>query len=65
MAFYSTPLNYEHSTKKIGLQFCVPEHDPCVYYVVRDAGLAVGAMTTHINDILICGESRIMQKVGA
>ena len=48
--------------QEIGLTFCVSDHDPRQYYVMRGTSHAVGAMATHVDDIPGNGESGIMGK---
>ena len=37
--------------------------DPCLFFVFRDQGQAAGAFTTHIDDILGCGEPDVLPKI--
>ena len=38
--------------KSVGLRCQASALDPCLFFVSRDQGLAVGAVATHIDDIL-------------
>ena len=35
--------------------------DPCLFFVFRRSGFAVGVITAHIDDLLGCGEQDIPQ----
>ena len=37
--------------------------DPCLFFVFRDHGQAMGAFTTHIDDILGCGAPDVLPKI--
>ena len=51
------------SMERVGL-FCVGStFDPCLFFAFRGNGPAVGAFTTHIDDILGCGEPGVMEKL--
>ena len=42
---------------KIGMEFQVSSFGPCLYFIFRGWGGAVGlALTAHIDDVLGCGE---------
>ena len=44
--------------------FCVSSsYDTCLSFVFKGKGPAVGASTTHIDDILGCGEPGVMEKL--
>ena len=47
------------------MTFRVSEHDPRLENFMRDTGLAGGSTTTHVVDILGCGESGITDKATA
>ena len=46
-----------------GLRRKASTFDPCSFFVFRDQGQAVGAFTTHIDDILGCGEPDVLPKI--
>ena len=56
-------LNSELSVKHVGLRCQAPTFDPCLFCVFRDQGQAVGAFTTHIDDVLGCGEPDVLPKL--
>ena len=47
--------NSEVSPPNAGLRYRAPPVDPCLYFVHRSDGGAVGASTTHIDGIAGCG----------
>ena len=56
-------LNSELSTKREGLRRQASAFDPCLFFVFRGHGQAVGAFATHIDDILGFGEPDILDKL--
>ena len=56
-------LNSELSLRRVGLRRQASTFDPCLFFVLRDDGQAVGALTTHIDDILGCGEPDVLAKI--
>ena len=58
--------NQVHSAKSlssVGLRRDVSPFDPFMYFVYRKSGSAVGALATHIDDILGCGVPDLLVKV--
>ena len=53
-------LNLVASMTKEGLQFRASPFDPLLYFVLRKDGGAVGAIPTHTDDILGCGEPDVL-----
>ena len=58
-------LNSELSLAKVGLQYEVSPFDPCLYFVFRGGGGAVGAFTTHSDHNAGRGEPGVIAKPGA
>ena len=56
-------LNAEESAAKERLRFRVPSFDPCLFVVFRKEGRAVGAFSTHFDDVLGCGEVACPDKI--
>ena len=56
-------LDSELSTQGVGLRCQASAFDPCLFLVFRDQGQAVGAFTTHIDDVLGCGETDVLTKI--
>ena len=52
-------LNIKDSPKSVDLQLEASKFDPCLFYVYRSSGPAVGVITTHIDDLLGCGEEEV------
>ena len=66
---FSRPLrkyfaNSVESPAAVGLRFEASSSDPCQYFVRRSSGGAVGAITTHIDDILGCSGPELFLKAG-
>ena len=57
------------SSARVGLKFQVSSFDPYLYFALRRSAGAVGALTTHLHDILGCGgpgiSLRVREKCGA
>ena len=51
------------SLESVGLRCEGSTFDPCLFFVYRGNGSAVGVFTTHIDDILGCGEDEVMTKL--
>ena len=51
------------SLKNVGLFCASSTFDPCLFYIFNGNGPAVGVFTTHIDDILGCGEPGVMDKL--
>ena len=49
--------------KRAGLRRQVPAFDPCLFFVFKEIGRAVGAFTTQIDDILGRGEPDALPRV--
>ena len=58
-------VNSMRSPSAVGLRFEVSSFDPRLYFVFRTSGGAVGAIGTHIDDILSCGEADLSHRAGA
>ena len=58
-------LNSDLSLRNVGLRRQASTCDPCVFFVFRDQGQAVGVFATHIDDILGCGEPDVLRKIWA
>ena len=56
-------LNKELFREKAGLHCVSSAFDPCLFFIFNGKGPAVGAFTTHIDDILGCGEPGVMEKL--
>ena len=56
-------VNSVHSLSTVGLRFEVSSFDRWLHFVYRKLGSAVGAITTHIDDLLGCGEDGLLVKV--
>ena len=48
--------------KNVGLRCQASTFGPSLFFVFRDQGQAVGVFTTHIDDILGCGEPDVLPK---
>ena len=57
-------VNETDSLKAVDLRAEVSKFGHCLFFVFRRSGLAVGVITTHIDDLLGCGERDILQKMG-
>ena len=55
-------MNSDISVKNAGSRCQASAGDPCLFFVFRDQGQAAGVFTTHINDILGCGEPNALPK---
>ena len=51
-----------YSLKAVSLRLEASKFDPCLFFVNRRCGSAVGVITTHIGDLLGCGEQGISQE---
>ena len=49
--------------KAVDLRLEASKFDPCLFFIFRETGPAVGVMTTHIDDLLGCGEQDILDKM--
>ena len=49
--------------KCVGLRHQAPTFDPCLFFVFRGKGQAVGAFAAHIDDILRRGEPDVLTKM--
>ena len=58
-------MNSTLSMDRVGLKCIGSSFDPCLFSVFRKTGSAVGAFTTHIDDILGCGEPGVMDGIRA
>ena len=47
------------SPKSADLQLEASEFDTCLFFVHRSSGPAAGVITTHIDDLLSCGETEV------
>ena len=56
-------VNSAESSPGAGLKFEAPRFDPRRYFIFRISGRAVGAITTHNDDSLGCGETDLLLKV--
>ena len=56
-------LNDKESLKAVDIRLEVSKFDPCLFFVFRGSGPAVGVMTSHIDDLLGCGEQDILAKM--
>ena len=56
-------LNSELSMGRVGLRCQASTFDPCLFFVFRGEGHAVGVFTTHIDDISGCGEPDVLAKM--
>ena len=56
-------LNSDLSVKNVGLRRKASAFDPCLFFVFRDQGQAVGVFTTHIDDFSGCGEPDVLPKI--
>ena len=56
-------MNSDLSAKHVGLRRQASTFDPCLLFVFRDQGQAAGVFTTHIDDILGCGEPDVLPKI--
>ena len=56
-------MNSTLSMDRVGLKCIGSSFDPCLFFVFRKTGSAVGAFTTHIDDILGCGEPGVMDGI--
>ena len=56
-------MNETLSMERVGLRREGSTFDPCLFFVYRKQGSAVGAFTTHIDDILGCGEPGAMESI--
>ena len=56
-------LNSELSLERVGLRRQAPTFDPCLFFVFRDQGQAVGALTSHIDGVLGCGEPDVLTRL--
>ena len=55
-------LNSETSMERVGIRCQVSTFDSCLFFIFRDAGSAAGSLTTHIDDILGCGNLAIFPR---
>ena len=55
--------NSELFVEKVGLRRQASTSDPCLFFVFRAQGQSVGALATHIDGILICGEPDVLPKL--
>ena len=64
MAFRRTLQKYlldkPHSLREVGLQYRISTFDPSLHFVFDQKDVAVGAFTTHIDDVLGCGAYGIL-----
>ena len=56
-------VNSVESLASVGLRCGVSPFDPRLYFVYNRSGSAVGAIATHIDDILGCGEYGLLAKI--
>ena len=56
-------MNNALSMERVGLRCEGSSYDPCLFFMFRGKGPAVGAFTTHIDDILGCGEPGVMERL--
>ena len=56
-------VNSAESLPRLGLRFEASSSDPCLSYVFRKSGEAVGVIATRIDDILGCGEPDLQLEV--
>ena len=56
-------MNGTLSMDKVGLWRKGSSFDPCLFFVYRKQGSAVGAFTTHIDDISGFGEPGVMESI--
>ena len=55
-------VNDVDSSEAVDLRLEAPEFDPCLFFVYRRSGSAVGVVTAHIYDLLGCGGRDILQR---
>ena len=55
--------NSDLPVQSVGLRCQVSTLDPCLFFVFRDQGQAVGAFATHIDEIIGCGEPNVLLKI--
>ena len=58
-------LNSDLSVEHMVLRCQASTFDPCLFFVFRDHGQAVGVFAIHIDDILRCGEPDVLLKIRA
>ena len=56
-------LNADLSVKNVRLRCQASTFGPCLFFVFRDPGQAVGVFTKHIDDILGCGEPDALPRI--
>ena len=56
-------MNKTLSMESVGLHCEGSTFDPCLFFVFNGKGPAAGALTTHIDGILGCGEPGVMEKL--
>ena len=50
------------SLKAVDLRVETSTFDPCLFFVFQRSGKAVGVITTHIDDLLGCGEKMFFRR---